>query len=96
MRYEVFDEPIVGFSWVEWDARAEEWRGIGEEARVVHFGSEIPDEFARGDRMAFSLHVLGEDPGHRGRIQHASLMGVPEIEQVTTLSALVKRSQLGA
>jgi hypothetical protein len=63
---------------------------------VVHFGVEVQGEFGDGDGMVFSPHVVGEGVGDGGCVEHAGLLGLPEIEEIATFAALVEGTELGA
>ena len=43
--------------------------------------------------MVFRLHVVGEGVGDSGRIEHAGLVGLPEIEEIAALAALIEGAE---
>jgi hypothetical protein len=46
--------------------------------------------------MIFRQHVVGKGFGDGGGIEHAGLVGLPEIEEIAALAALVEGTELGA
>ena len=46
--------------------------------------------------MVFRMHVMGEGVGDGGDIEHAGLVGLPEIEEVAALAALVEGTEFSA
>ena len=47
------------------------------------------------NRVTFGLHIAAKDIGHCRCVQHACLLCMPEIEEITPLAALVEGAEFG-
>ena len=86
----------MGFDGIELDTGAQEGRCIGQERGMLHFSGEIPLEVICRDGVALGVHVATEGMNNLWNVQHACAVGVPEIEEITPLAALVKGAQFGS
>ena len=89
-------QPRLGGGGIVVNARPKQrWR-VGQKSRMRDFRREVQLKIGRGDRMPFRFHVVVEGSDHRRCVQHARLVGLPEIEEITSLAALIKCPQFGA
>ena len=63
---------------------------------MFHLGGEIEGELGGGNGMIFGFHVMGEGISNGLGIEHAGLVGLPEIKEVATFSALIESAEFGA